>query len=31
MGEPKSYLDGTKAVVDPEEVREPELRALAER
>jgi hypothetical protein len=28
---PKSYLDGTKAVVDPEEVREPELRALAER
>jgi len=31
MGEPKSYLDGTKAVVDPDEVREPELRALAER
>jgi len=28
---PKSYLDGTKAVVDPDEVREPELRALAER
>ncbi len=31
MAEPKSYIDGTKAVVDPNEMRDPELRELVER
>ena len=31
MTEPKSYIDRTKAVVDPEEIRDPELRELVEK
>ena len=31
MAEPKSYIDRTKAVVDPEEIRDPELRELVEK
>ncbi len=31
MAELKSYIDGTKAVVDPEEMRDPELRELVEK
>lgn len=31
MAEPKSYIDRTKAVVDPAEIRDPELRELVEK
>jgi hypothetical protein len=31
MAEPKSYIDRTKAVIDPEEIRDPELRELVEK
>src|SRR4030095_3441783 len=31
MAEPKSYIDRTKAVVAPEEIRDPELRELVEK
>jgi hypothetical protein len=31
MAELKSYIDGTKVVVDPEEMRDPELRELVEK
>jgi TrfA protein len=31
MAELKSYIDGTRAVVDPEEMRDPELRELVEK